>query len=307
MPAYKSLFLYDAINSIVAQSNPAWELVIVDDCSPYDLKSIVDKFDDSRIRYHRNDINIGCRNLVEQWNHSISLAHGDWIVLAADDDLYDARFVDECMALIAKYPFVDLVRTRVQQIDEEGKRLWEDGILSEFTDKYEYLHDWLTAKAFTCVGNFLFRKSALEELGGFYDYPCAFCSDIATPIALSRNGVANTSGMLFFFRQSSFHLSSDSSRFWEKMTATTQLFRWLMALDYGEPDNDADKKFYAVHNDKYLHDKCVYDYFNQVIKYVSFGSLPKYLRHCELAKESEKFKMVLRWMKYRLVKVLHTS
>ena len=305
MPAYKSQFLYDAIASIVAQTNPDWELVVVDDCSPYDLKSIVDRFDDKRIRYYRNETNIGGSNLVKQWNCSVSLAQGEWIVLAADDDLYDSRFVDECLKLTEKYPSVDVVRSRVLQIDENGNRIWDDGVMTEYSDKYEYLHDWLTAKAFTCVGNFMFRKSALEEIGGFMDFPCAFGSDIATPILLSQNGAANTADMLFSFRQSTQHLSGDATRFWDKMSGTTQLFRWLMTLDYGEPDNEKDKAFYSVFNEKYLHDKCVYDYFNLVVKFVPLKLLPKYLDHCELATGFEKLKMILRWLKYHVVKTFN--
>lgn len=299
MPAFKSRYLKDAIASIVNQSVAGWELIVVDDCSPEDLKSVVDLFDDERIRYYRNDKNLGGKNLVDQWNHSVSFVNGDWIVLAADDDVYAPTFCEECMKLIEKYPNVDLVRSRVLQIDEEGRPLWDDGMLSEFTDKYEFLHDWLVAKAFTCIGNYMFRRDALLRIGGFMDFPCAFGSDIATPIALSVNGVANTKDMLFSFRQSTQHLSSDSSRYVEKLAGITQLSKWLRAIDYEEPETDEDKKFYAVHNEKYLHDKCVYDYFNLVIRHLPLNKL-NYLEYCTLADTKDKFMMILRWIKSRL-------
>lgn len=301
LPAYKAEYLYLAIESILAQTVSDWELIVVDDCSPEDLKSIVDEFEDSRIRYYRNEKNLGGRNLVNQWNYCITLAEGDWLVLAADDDLYAPTFCEECLCLIEKYPHVDLVRSRVLQIDEEGCALWDDGLLSEFTDKYEFLHDWLVAKAFTCIGNYVFRREALMEIGGFMDFPCAFGSDIATPIALSLNGVANTREMLFSFRQSTQHLSSDSSRYVEKLAGITQLFRWLRTIDYQEPKTDEDKAFYAVHNEKYLHDKCVYDYFNLVIKNLPLKKIG-YLKYCELASLKDKGMMILRWVKHKLIK-----
>ena len=300
LPAYKASFLRSAIESILAQTNPDWELVVVDDCSPEDLGLIVTSFEDDRITYVRNEHNLGGRNLVYQWNHSISFAKGEWIVLAADDDLYSATFCEECMNLVRKYPDVDLVRSRVLQIDEEGNPLWDDGILSEYTTKYEFLHDWLTAKAFTCIGNYMFRREALMKMGGFMDFPCAFGSDIATPIALSINGVANTQQMLFSFRQSTQHLSADSSRFVEKLAGITQLSEWLRAIDYEEPVSEEDKAFYAIHNERYLHDKCVYDYFNLVIKYLPVRKL-SYLKYCTLATPKDKMMMILRWVKNRLV------
>lgn len=300
LPAYKARFLSQAINSILRQSISDWELIIVDDQSPEDLYSIAASFSDERIHYYRNERNLGGENLVRQWNYCITLAQGDWIVLAADDDVYAPTFCEECEKLMTKYSQVDLIRSRVLQIDEEGKPLWEDGVLSEFTNKYEYLHDWITAKAFTCIGNFMFRRSALLAMGGFMDFPCAFGSDIATPIALSVNGVANTSEMLFSFRQSTQHLSADKSRFKEKLAGITQLSQWLRNLKYETPVNDRDRAFCSVTTPQYLHDKCVYDYFNLVIQYIPLNRLFEYLRLCTLASPKDKLMMVLRWAKRKI-------
>ena len=301
MPAWKYRFLREAIASIVAQSSSDWELVVVDDCSPEPLREIVVSYDDTRIRYERNEKNLGGDNLVRQWNHCITYARGEWIVLAADDDIYKPAFCEECLRLAGKYPQVDLIHSSVEQIDEEGNHLWDDTILPEFTSKYEYLNWWLTGRSFTCIGNFAFRRSALEEIGGFIDFPCAFGSDIATPIALSRNGVANTSEMLFCFRQSARHLSADNSRFKEKLEGISQLSEWLQAIDYEEPDNPADKAFYAIKNPDYLHKKVVYEYFHLVIKYVAFKQLSEYLKLCRLASPKDKGMMVLRWIKYNFL------
>ena len=300
LPAYKARFLSSAIESILAQTSNNWELVIVDDHSPEDLKVIVDCYHDDRVRYYRNAQNLGGENLVRQWNYCITLAQGDWIVLAADDDVYAPTFCEECEKLMAKYPQVDLIRSRVLQIDEESNPLWEDGVLSEFTNKYEYLYDWITAKAFTCIGNFMFRRSALMAMGGFMDFPCAFGSDIATPIALSVNGVANTSEMLFSFRQSTQHLSADKSRFKEKLAGITQLSQWLRNLKYETPEDDKDRAFCSVMTPRYLHDKCVYDYFNLVIRFLPWNKLREYLPLCTLANPMDRLMMVMRWVKRRV-------
>lgn len=299
MPAWKARFLQETIASIVAQTSSNWELVVIDDCSPEPLQKIVESFGDPRIRYVRNETNLGGKNLVKQWNHSITFATGDFIVLAADDDVYKPTFCEECIRLANKYPEVDLIHSSVEQIDEEGKHLWEDSILPEFTNKYEYLNWWVTGRSFTCIGNFAFKRTALQAIGGFFDFPCAFGSDIATPIALSRNGVANTSEMLFCFRQSTQHLSADSSRFKEKLEAISQLSEWLQTIDYETPENLEDKAFYEVKNSNYLHRKVVYDYFNLVIQFVPAKKLPEYMKLCRLATPFDKLMMVLRWIKLR--------
>ena len=300
LPAWKALFLQEAVASIVVQTSQDWELVVVDDCSPEPLKEIVDSFNNPRIRYVRNEKNLGGQNLVRQWNHCISFATGDYIVLAADDDLYRPTFCAECIRLANKYPEADLIHSSVEQIDEEGKHLEDDSILPEFTNKYEYLNWWVTGRSFTCIGNFAFKREALLAMGGFIDFPCAFGSDIATPIALSRNGVANTPEMLFCFRQSTQHLSADSSRFKEKLEAVSRLSEWLQAIDYETPENPEDKAFYEVKNPEYLHRKVVYDYFNLVIRFVPATKLPEYLKLCRLATPKDKFMMILRWIKRKL-------
>ena len=61
LPAYKARFFREAIDSILAQTYKDFELIIVNDASPEDLDSIVNSYDDSRIRYYVNE-----RILVEK-------------------------------------------------------------------------------------------------------------------------------------------------------------------------------------------------------------------------------------------------
>lgn len=298
MPAYKGRFLEEAIESILAQTFPDWELVIVDDSSPEDLKGIVDRFDDPRIHYSRNEKNLGRDNLVQQWNHSITFAKGEWLVLAADDDLYKPTFCEECIRLSERYPQVDLIHSSVEQIDEVGGHLWDDSILPEYANRYEYLNAWLRGISFTCIGNFMFRRNALLKNGGFIDFPCAFGSDIATPVREAYNGVANTQEMLFCFRQSNQHLSADASRFKEKIEAISSLSEWIEHLNWPIPDNPEDQELYAIVNHDYLHRKCVYDYFNLVIKHLPLKELPQFLPLCRRATTKDKVVMILRWLKH---------
>lgn len=302
MPAYKGLFLHDAINSIVGQSCDSWELIIVDDCSPDPLCEIAGHFHDSRIRYVRNKVNVGKNDLVKQWNQCLAYANGDYIVLAADDDLYRPSFCEEVIRLARQYPQVNVIHSSVEQIDEQGNHLKDDNILPEFTNKYEYLNWWVTGRVFTCVGNFAFKRSALLEMGGFITFPCAFGSDVATPISLSYNGVANTKEMLFCFRQSALHLSADTTRFKEKIESISQLSEFLRSLHYEEPVNPKDMELYAIVNEDYLQKKCIYEYFNLVIKHVPFKDLFPYLKLCRLATFKDKMMIFLRWVKKQLTR-----
>ena len=300
MPAWKGRFIKQAISSIVAQTSSDWELIVVDDCSQDPIQDIVASFNSPKIRYVRNPVNIGGKDLVCQWNHCLTFARGEFVVLAGDDDIYKETFCAECVRLTEKYPTIDLIRSSVEEIDENGNHIYNDYIPAEFTSKYEYLNLWITGRIYTCIGNFAFRRSTLLASGGFIDFPCAFGSDVATPIALSRNGVANMSEILFRFRISRLHLSSDTSKYIEKLKAVSLLSEWLLSIDYEIPESREDQEFYSVLNADYLHRKVIYDYFNLVIKFLPFKKL-FYLKYCRLATPKDKFMLFLRWVKRRIL------
>ena len=121
LPAYKARFFREAIDSILAQTYKDFELIIVNDASPEDLDSIVNSYNDSRIRYYVNEQNIGGKDLVSQWNHCLEYAKGEYIILASDDDVYFPQYIEKMVALVQKYPEVNVFRPRVQRIDEKGE------------------------------------------------------------------------------------------------------------------------------------------------------------------------------------------
>lgn len=298
LPAYKAKFLKQAIDSILNQDYDCFELIIVDDCSPEDLHDIVSSFDDSRIKYFRNKENIGGVSLVKQWNHSIGYARGEYLILAADDDLYMPNFLITILELIKKYPKVDLLRSRVELINEDNELIGIDGVTPEYTSKYQYLYYWLNATIFTCIGNYVFRTSAIKE-SGFIDFPCAFGSDTASTVNMSINGVANTSEMLFKFRLSSIHLSSNKLKLYEKLEANNQLFAWFKKLNYTKPDNPIDLYCYRNTSWESFYQKYKYDCYNLVIRYLPMGDL-SYIHQCSLLTNRDKVLMLVRYLAKRI-------
>ena len=113
LPAYKRRFLHQVIASIFSQTYKDFELVIVDDASPENLKEVVDDFKDERLRYYRNAENIGGKDLVAAWNHAMEYATGEWCVLASDDDIYSSEYLATMEMLRGKYPHVDIFHCRI--------------------------------------------------------------------------------------------------------------------------------------------------------------------------------------------------
>lgn len=301
LPAYKGTFLKQAIDSILLQSYTNFELVIVNDASQENLDQIVGDYkEDRRIRYYVNPENIGRKSLVAQWNHCIGYARGEYIVLAADDDLYHPQFLERCIELAVKYPKVDLIRSRVEQINTDNCTIGVDGLLPEFTNKYEYFYYWMIATSFTCIGNFVFKASVLQAKG-FIDYPCAYGSDTASTMMMSQNGVANTKEMLFSFRISPIHLSASNKHYKEKMRANTMLFSYLRQLNYSQPEDRFDAYYFEFLSHTRLYAKCRYDYYHLVIKKLPFYQF-YYIRYCELISFKDKCAMFVRFCFDKLLK-----
>lgn len=300
LPAYKSTYFRQAITSILEQSFTDFELIIVDDCSPENLKSIVEEFADDRITYYRNAENIGGKNLVAQWNHCIQYAKGDYLVLAADDDIYDKEFLKECILLARQYPEMDVIHSRVATINEENEMIGIDGVVPQALSKHGFLYYWLQGAIVTCIGNYMFKRKAILDKK-FIDFPSAFCSDAATVIALAENGVATTEKMLFNFRISSIHLSSSQKHLDKKLEANTQFYQWLLNLRYTSPSEPLDLFYYRSNSSHYIQDKCTYDYYNQVIKF-----LPWYrvfaINRCTLLSKKDKLVMSVRFIVNKLFK-----
>lgn len=228
LPAYKSQFLKEAIDSILAQSYKDFELIIVDDASPDDIKGVVSSYDDARIRYYRNEENIGGTNLVAQWHHSIEYANGDWIILATDDDIYENAFLETADKLLGKYPDVDIFRGRISSFNSTSPETirYAEVCMPEFACFEEFSYSMFHG-LFGGVPQYVFRRKALLEIGGFVEFPKAWGSDDLTALLLARKGIACSGEYLVRFRFSGQNISSEGNYLEEKAVATIMKFAFI--------------------------------------------------------------------------------
>ena len=245
LPAYKATYLKEAIDSILQQTYKDFELIIVNDASPEDLYSIVKSYDDPRIQYYVNKENIGGKDLVAQWNHSISYAKGAYLILASDDDVYDCEFLERMDKLIVRYPKANIFRPRVKTINEYGEIVGVEGYLKEYSSDIEFLQAWVNGWIGSGIPFYIFKREPLLEIGGFAQYPLAWFSDDATVLKLSNNGVVSSSDVLFSFRWSGMSISSkkNSLRSLELKLLATNLFyhETLTYLDGVDTDSEMEK------------------------------------------------------------------
>ncbi len=212
----------------MSQTYTEFELIIVNDASPEDLDSIVKCYDDPRIQYYINEENIGGKDLVAQWNHSLEYANGEYIILASDDDVYFPQYLEKMDALVCKYPDVNVFRPRVQIIDEKNNIIDIKGCVSPKVSALEYWCYW--GNVGSAIGYFVFKKVQLLQSGGFVNFPMAWGSDDATVMKLGDSGICFENNVLYSFRMSGENISSARNSYitlLKKVEARKIFYYWM--------------------------------------------------------------------------------
>lgn len=231
LPAYKTRYLEEALQSILCQTYRDFCVIVSDDASPEPIEEVVGRFDDARICYRRNPKNLGGGRLVDHWNLLLDLCESEFVIVASDDDLYAPAFLERVNGLINTCPDADLFRVGAEMIDGEGKILRKESGKDSVLSTEAFIHHMLNPQSILCVGNYVMRATCLREMGGFVSLPLAWKADSATLLALSHNGVAACEEPLFSFRMSGVNISSLSGRQAsidrQKIAATLSFYSWM--------------------------------------------------------------------------------
>lgn len=231
LPAYKGHFLDEMLRSIQGQTYTDFKVIISDDCSPEDLRSICEPYlADSRFIYRRNEENMGSKSLVAHWNLLVDMCDTEFLILASDDDVYEPQFLESIDELVNKYPDVDLFRGRMRRINESGNLLIREPKWEEFLDHTHFFYTSRASGMFTCEANYVYKTMAFKQKGGYVDFPLAIYTDKATHLLIAENGCANTTDILFSYRNSRFSVvgrKASSKDAVLKIRASLRFWDWI--------------------------------------------------------------------------------
>jgi glycosyltransferase involved in cell wall biosynthesis len=106
MPVYNvSLYVKQAIESILNQTYTDFELLIINDGSSDNTRDEVLKISDERIRFEENEINIGLANTL---NKGIELARGKYIARMDGDDISKLDRLEKQFQFLENNPDIDI-------------------------------------------------------------------------------------------------------------------------------------------------------------------------------------------------------
>ncbi len=99
--------LTEAVNSVLSQSMPDFEVIVIDDCSqpPADLAQ-VSTIADTRLRIERLSMSMGA---AAAKNRGVAMSRAPVLAFLDDDDLYRPTYLEQALRALECLPDVDVV------------------------------------------------------------------------------------------------------------------------------------------------------------------------------------------------------
>ncbi|PAW30075.1 hypothetical protein BKC07_04410 [Peribacillus simplex] len=174
IPTYKrnKSFLTRALDSVLNQSYKNIEIVIVDDNASNELiefrrevDGLIKTYQDPRVKYIQNKNNLG-GSLSR--NAGIEGSTGNYITFLDDDDMYLPDKVKNQLGFMISGNY-DMSFTNLRLCNSKGKTIdyREYNSITSFTN--EFLLKYHMMRHITGTPTFMYKKEAIEEIGGFSD------------------------------------------------------------------------------------------------------------------------------------------
>jgi glycosyltransferase involved in cell wall biosynthesis len=179
-----SPFILQALDSVVAQTYPNIELVVVDDCSRDDSVAKIKKWAKNpkhkkrftNIIIEDAKINRGAHNTL---NRGAELAHGEFVNFLNSDDFFETQRIEMLMAKLIQHRLL-WGFSAVRVVDENNKEIVPVNLPPEVGFVYEGIaHAREHYPEFSCgllernfvvsTGNILVQRDVFLRLGGFRD------------------------------------------------------------------------------------------------------------------------------------------
>jgi len=234
IPAFKGDFLARTLESLLRQTDQRFNIYVCDDASPADIEAITRSVLGARPHtYKRFENNLGSVSIAKHWDRCVALAREPWIWLFSDDDLMETGCVEAFYRFLeTEGEATDLLRFDGWIVDEHDKitELFPANLDGESWLAFAYgrLMGWRSS----FMQQLVFRRSALEEAGGFLDLPLGWSADDAAIIAVGRRRpLRRVPGARIYWRRSRKNLAPDRSLKVRKnkLRAICLFLRWLQS------------------------------------------------------------------------------
>jgi len=182
-------YLREAIDSIVAQTDSDWRLIVLENASTDSSVAVVRGYRDDRISLIPAERPLG---IFENWHRGLEvagkLAGNPLITFIGHDDFFSPGFVAEIKALASSSPDATLYQTLFNLVDGSGNVLRSCRPIAQH-------ENWMDMAAALCWGirdsfgtGYAFRTDDYRRVGGIPELPRLLYSDHILFTRLARLG-----------------------------------------------------------------------------------------------------------------------
>jgi glycosyltransferase involved in cell wall biosynthesis len=178
-------YLRETLESALAQTYPNLEIVVADNCSPDNTKTVIESDNDARIQYFRHE-----HGLIpnDNFNFCLSQARGSYFLLLHDDDKIDPDYIDTCLAAANYNTHFGVIRTAVRMINSRGAVMFERRNKVSGLSTGEWILAWFAGRCSIYLCGTLFNTQALKGISGFHSRHNLFQDVMTTAKLAARHG-----------------------------------------------------------------------------------------------------------------------
>jgi len=151
-------YLARRIESILAQTLGDFELIVLDDASTDDSRTVISRYlGDPRVRFQANESNSGSPFI--QWNRGVALARGALVWIAESDDFADPEFLSTLAPVFDRNPGTGLAYCQSATVDAEDR---VTGDMADWLDEVEpgrWRADFVSPGSAECERHLLWRNT----------------------------------------------------------------------------------------------------------------------------------------------------
>jgi|GEM_PF-4145059 len=165
VPAYNyGRYLGHCIDSVVEQTYPNWELLVVNNGSTDNTSEVIDRYSDSRIKKFRIETNDGITKALKL---GYDQSAGEYIGFLAADDMFTPFKLERQIKFLRLHPDVNCLGTYVEVIDDQGRVSRNNqGVMSYVNEQFDFadLKTWRW-KHFLCMPTVIYSKYLCDKIG----------------------------------------------------------------------------------------------------------------------------------------------
>jgi glycosyltransferase involved in cell wall biosynthesis len=230
LPVYNAeSYVAEAIESILNQTYKNFEFIIVNDDSSDRSEEVIFSFSDERIRYYRNEANLG---LIGTLNKSIGLSSGKYLARMDNDDICLPERLAKQVAFLEAHSEVGVLGTAFYNIDKAGE------ISSETAFPSQHILLCWSLCFFSPLAHptVMMRRELVQREGGYKD-GIVHCEDYDFWYRLSnKTKLSNLQDVLFKLRKHEMNSSSlfDTTQFNNSIIVSRKMISHLIKEDISE-------------------------------------------------------------------------